>query len=80
MLGKGQGCETDPGKAVEWFEKAAKQDMAEAQVALGDALMSGSGVAQDQDAAVHWYQQAARQKHVGAARRLDAVGVALVDG
>ncbi len=34
-------------KAVEWFEKAAEQGMAEAQVALGDALMSGTGVTQD---------------------------------
>ena len=54
--------------------------MAEAQVALGDALMSGSGVAQDQSAAAHWYQQAARQNHEGASHRLAAIGVALVDG
>jgi TPR repeat protein len=53
--------------------------MAEAQLALGDALMSGAGVAQDRDMAVHWYQQAARQKNEGALRRLKAIGLALVD-
>jgi TPR repeat protein len=41
--------------------------------------MSGSGVAQDRDAAAHWYRQAARQNHEGAARRLAAIGVTLVD-
>jgi hypothetical protein len=29
---------------------------------------------------VHWYQQAERLNHKGAVRRLDAIGVTLVDG
>jgi TPR repeat protein len=53
--------------------------MAEAQLALGDALMSGIGIAQDRDTAVHWYQQAARQNNEGATRRLSAIGVTPVD-
>ena len=55
--------------------------MAEAQVAFGDALMSGTGVAaQDKDAAVHWYQQAARQNNELAGQRLAAIGAMPVDG
>jgi TPR repeat protein len=81
MLGKGQGCEADPRKAVEWFEKAAGQGMAEAQVAFGDALMSGTGVAaQDKDAAMHWYRQAAQQNNELAGQRLAAIGAMPVDG
>jgi TPR repeat protein len=54
--------------------------MAEAQFALGDALMAGSGVTKDQDAAVQWYRRAANQNHEGARHRLDAAGVTTVDG
>jgi TPR repeat protein len=81
MLGKGQGCKADPEKAVEWFEKAAEQGMAEAQVAFGDALMSGTGVAaQDNDAAVQWYRKAAQQNNELAAQRLAAIGMMPADG
>ncbi|SCB52950.1 hypothetical protein GA0061099_10446 [Bradyrhizobium yuanmingense] len=48
--------------------------MAEAQVALGDALMSGRGTAQDRDAAVNSYQYAAQQRNEGAVRRLQSIG------
>ena len=49
------------------------------QIALGDALMSGSGMTKDQDAAVQWYRRAACHNHEGARRRLNAIGVTMVD-
>jgi TPR repeat protein len=51
--------------------------MAEAQVALGDALMAGNGIALDRDTAVHWYQHAARQSNEAAVGRLRSIGVTL---
>jgi TPR repeat protein len=50
--------------------------MAQAQVALGDALMTGNGIASDRNTAVHWYQQAARQSNEAAVGRLRSIGVA----
>jgi TPR repeat protein len=73
MLSKGQGCEKNLEKAVNWFDQAAKLGMPEAQIALGDAYRSGEGVAADREAARQWYQQAASQNHQVAIKRLESL-------
>jgi len=73
MLSKGQGCEKNPEKAVNWFEQAAKLGMPEAQIALGDAFRLGEGAAADKETARHWYQQAASQNQQVAIKRLESL-------
>jgi TPR repeat protein len=70
MLSKGQGRTADPEKAFGWFQRAAEQGMAEAQVTLGDALQSGAGVSKDFAAAEEWYKKAAEQGNEAAQSRL----------
>jgi TPR repeat protein len=70
MVSKGQGCDPDPAKAVEFFRMAAEQGMPEAQMALAEIYRTGRGVPRDEAAARRWYEQAARRGHQGAANML----------
>ncbi|WP_426424144.1 tetratricopeptide repeat protein [Bradyrhizobium genosp. A] len=67
---EGLGGPTDIGKAVEWWQKAANQDFAQAQNLLnnkivqgeiGLAYSKGDGVKQDDAQAVFWLRKAAEQ-------------------
>ncbi len=51
----------DYKNAVHWFEKAAKQGVAEAQYNLGQCYYDGRGVAKDDTKAAYWYEKAANQ-------------------
>ena len=53
-------------KAVEWFEKAARQGDASAQYALGMMYMGGNGVEKDTQTAYYWLSEAADQGHSNA--------------
>ena len=57
----GQGVKQDYIKAVEWYQKAAEQGVAQAQSNLGNRYYNGEGVKQDYHKAVEWYQKAAIQ-------------------
>jgi TPR repeat protein len=57
----GQGVPQDYAEAVRWYRKAAEQNHAEAQYALGYCYENGEGVEQDYVEAVRWYRRAAEQ-------------------
>ena len=56
----GLGCKPDSYKAREWFEAAANQGDAEAQLYLGIMLVEGKA-GQDFVTPKHWFQEAANQ-------------------
>ncbi|MDR2422305.1 MAG: SEL1-like repeat protein, partial [Deltaproteobacteria bacterium] len=49
----------DPAKAAEWWEKAASQGHAHAQLNLGQAYSQGQGVLADPAKAAEWLRKAA---------------------
>ena len=49
-----------------WLEKAANQDLPEAQHLLGKCFETGSGVIADKSVAAVWYEKAAKQGHTAA--------------
>ena len=48
-------------KAVEWYQKAAEQGLAEAQSTLGIQYYAGEGVCQSFEKAVEWFRKGAEQ-------------------
>ena len=62
MYQRGLGVAQDFRKAHSWFEKAAAQDLAEANVNLGLLYFDGLGVSQDQQKAFSLFSIAARDK------------------
>ena len=58
---KAQGVPQDYGQAKEWFEKAAKQGHAGAQVNLGTLYLHGDGAPQSAQMALFWFSRAAEQ-------------------
>jgi TPR repeat protein len=61
MYQKGLGVAQDFRKAHSWFEKAAAQNLAEANVNLGLLYFDGLGVTQDQQKAFSLFSIAARE-------------------
>jgi len=61
---------TDHAKAAQWYRRAAEQDLAPAQLELGDMYAAGLGVAQDFGRARQWYERAAALRHKVAQYRL----------
>src|SRR5467141_3205298 len=55
------GVAKDEAEAVKWFRKAAEQNDARAQAALGVRYAKGQGVAKNKAEAVKWYRKAAEQ-------------------
>jgi len=66
----GEGCKPDSYKAREWFEAAANQGDAEAQLYLGIMLVEGKA-GQDFVTAKHWFREAANQGIDRAQKSLD---------
>jgi len=67
MYYQGIGADRDIGRAVSWYRKAARLDLAAAQFALAQILELGEGdVAQHREEALGWYHAAARHDHAGA--------------
>ncbi len=64
-------------EAMRWYRKAAEQNHAEAQYALGRCYEMGEGVVKDQAEAVKWYRKAAEQGDADAQYRL---GMCYQDG
>ena len=59
----GRGVKADDGAAIEWFRKAAEQELPEAQYRLGVLHENGWGVERDAVVAAGWYRQAAERGH-----------------
>jgi TPR repeat protein len=57
-------------EAVKWYRKAAEQNNADAQNALGVCYHNGDGVPQDYAEALKWYRSAAEQGHARAQNNL----------
>src|SRR6266536_562227 len=55
------GVAKDKAEAVKWYRKAAEQNDARAQAALGVRYATGQGVAKNKGEAVKWYRKAAEQ-------------------
>ncbi len=61
LFERGDGRPRDLKAAVEWYRKAANQQVWEAQVNLGLLLVAGDGVERDHQAAAKWFLKAAEQ-------------------
>ena len=61
LLAQGRGVARDDAAAVLWYQLAAGQGDAAAQLNLGVLHGNGQGVAQDYAEAVKWYRLAAAQ-------------------
>ena len=57
----GIGCEQSYERAVEWYEKAARQGLSEAQYSLGSLYYHGEGVTQSYERSVELFKQSAAQ-------------------
>ena len=66
MYNRGMGVEVDHAKAMELYNKAAKQGYAQAQCNLGCMYDNGLGVEVDYAKAMELFQKAAEQGYVGA--------------
>lgn len=66
QLRMGLRCDRDGrfAEAAGWYERAARQGLAEAQNNLGVMLKDGQGVERDEAGAVEWFRKAARQGNV----------------
>ena len=60
----------DKGLAAKWYQRAAKQGLAEAQLNLGLLYYIGEGVPMDKGMAAKWFHRAAAQGHAGAKKAL----------
>jgi hypothetical protein len=55
MYAKGRGVPQDYGQAADWYQKAAEQGNANAQLSLGASYNAGAGVPQDSVQAYKWF-------------------------
>jgi uncharacterized protein len=61
MKENGQGVPRDDAEAIQWYRKAADQDLALAQFNLGTMYANGRGAPQNDREAAKWYRLAADQ-------------------
>jgi len=59
----GQGVRRDVLKAIRLYEKAAEQNVAQAQANLGVIYDEGKLIPEHDELAVYWYEKAAAQGH-----------------
>jgi TPR repeat protein len=62
----GFGVKKDYAEAMNWYQKSADQNDADAENHIGWFYQNGWGVKQDYAEAISWYQKAAAQGHVRA--------------
>jgi uncharacterized protein len=68
--GHGYFVSDNYAEAVKWYRKAAEQNNADAQNALGICYHNGNGVPKDYAEALKWYRGAAEQGHARAQNNL----------
>jgi TPR repeat protein len=79
--GKAAYDRKDYVEAMQWYQKAAAQGNADAQIAIGHLYANGRGVTRDPGQAMQWYQKAAAQGnaeaqyHMGTFYELGLLGV-----
>lgn len=79
MYLNGQGTGRDPGRAVEWYRKAALQGDGEALSRLGDLYGSGTGVRRSAVTAHLLKEMAVRQGFVNATADRERISVLVTD-
>ena len=57
MLGRGDGVERDPAKAVTWLKKAAEQNSPTAARTLAMCFLLGEGTPVSETDASYWFQR-----------------------
>jgi phosphate/sulfate permease len=72
-----KGAPTNATEAVAWYQRQADKHSANAQAALGVALLEGIGAAKDEVAGVDWLRQAA---HHGSPEAMFNLGVLYLTG
>jgi TPR repeat protein len=77
MYRRGDGVPVDYSSARQWFEKAAAQELPEAELALGDLYARGQGVMKSLPTAADWYRKAAQH---GNARAMNNLGAMAANG
>ena len=70
MYAEGIGVAQDRQQAAAWFQKAAEQGHAKAQVYLGSMYRTGDGVKRNYQQALAWYRKAADQGQADAQNEL----------
>ncbi len=73
MYAGGLGVERDAGRAMDWFQRSAKQGNAAGQANVAHMFRTGEGVGRDYLMAYAWYGVAAAGGHPGAPGYRDAV-------
>ena len=74
----GQGFpKPDYEQAIKWYEKAAKQNHADAQYQLGLCYEKGQGVKQDLKMARKWFEKAAKNGSTKASKKLQIMKMSL---
>ncbi|MDR3418443.1 MAG: tetratricopeptide repeat protein [Nevskia sp.] len=74
LYAQGYGTQADPAESMKWFEKAAAQNNADAQNALGIFYRDGNAVAAaDPAQAAEWFRKAAEQNQADAEYNLAAL-------
>ena len=66
MYFNGEGVEINFHNALQWFQKASKQENVKAQYAVGVMYYNGHGVTKDLAKAEEWFQKAAEQDNANA--------------
>jgi localization factor PodJL len=77
---EGRGVARDPLAAIQWFEKAAAQGLAQAQYRLGAIYEKGSGAPRDAYKARDWYEKSALLGNIRAMHNLAVIEAEGVDG
>lgn len=67
---EGRGVETNFGKAVTWYRRAAESGLAIAQLKMGLFYEKGYGITRNHEVAKRWYKLAAEQGNIAAMRAL----------
>ena len=70
----GRGRPRDFKQAMEWYQKAAAQNMPNAINNIGYMYEHGQGVATDRNEAIKWYKRAAALNYKEAKRNLERLG------
>jgi TPR repeat protein len=73
MYEEGRGVPQDYAEAFQWFQLAADQELAEAQLSLGVMYDQGRGVPQNYVEAYKWYALSAAQGNTIAVTNRDIV-------
>lgn len=68
---RGQGLRQDFSQAMEWYQKAAAQDMPDAINGIGHLYEYGQGVIADKNEAIKWYRRAAALNNKAAKENLE---------